>query len=158
MKLNFKELNFLLNGWGIVTDENGNEHFVFVPLWDPAPMSAVGKAILATLVIKNNLASVTNKEAKAILKTVLKEQAKIVAGGFAQAMDIDGEWCGTKVPHRIPGTGPIPHGIINNPLYSRAFGHDLTSKLDAKAAVSILGKVLNNEQLTKAADLITTVG
>lgn len=145
-------INFLLNGWGQVTGEDGQKHFVFIPLWDPAPMTAVGKAILATYVIKAHIAAVASKEAKAMLNEVVKEQAAVVAGGFQKAMDIEGDWCGTKVPGRIPGVGPIPHGGFD--IFTEALGEKVSAAMNAKAALSLLGKMLGNQKISRAVDLI----
>lgn len=155
MKYDYRTINFLLNGWGTVTGDDGRKHWVYVPLWDPAPMTAVGKAILATLVIKTYMDSVPNAKVKTMLKDIVKEQARVVAGGFESAMDADGDWCGTKVPHRWPGGGPGPHGpIYQNFVFDEAFGEKLSAGLDAKAALTVLGKMLKNDAISKAAQMI----
>lgn len=149
---NIKAINFLLNGWGVVTGEDGRKHFVYIPLWDPAPMTAVGRAILATLVIKTHISAIANKEAKAMLNEVVKEQAAVVAGGFQKAMDAEGNWCGT-VLHRIPGVHPIPHSGFD--LFSESFGEKISDELNAKATLALLGKALQNEKISKAAEIIS---
>jgi hypothetical protein len=147
------EHNFMLaNGWGIVHDETG-AHWVFIPLWDPPKFNQVGQAIFATLVIKQHLAGIANAKAKEMLTGIVKEQAKVVAAGFAKSMDDDG-WCGTPYPHRIPGGGGPLGPDPENPVYKAALGDKFSANLNAKAAITLLGKTLNNAQISKAAEMI----
>src|SRR4051812_7824147 len=117
MKRNF----MLANGWGIIHDETG-EHWVYIPLWDPIKFNEVGKALFATLVIKQHMPSITNNEAREILLSVVKEQAQIVARGFLQSVNGDGGWCGTPYPHHIVGGGGVIGGDPENPIYRAALG------------------------------------
>jgi len=150
MKKNF----MLANGWGIVYDENGNPHWVFIPLWDPVKFNKVGRAIFATMVIKQHIGAIANKEALKILKSVVKEQGAVVSGGYAKDME-DGGWCGTPYPHHIPGFGGGPIGPDpDNPVYLKGLGAELTGRINAKAAISILGAVLKDKAISQAAELI----
>lgn len=144
----------LANGWGVVHDENG-EHWVYLPLWDPVKFSKVGKALFATLVIKQHLSAIKNKEAVILLRTVVKEQAAVVAQGFAADVDDDKGWCGTGYPHKVPFPGGGgPGGDPDNPVYLKGLGADLNGRINAKAAISILGSVLKDKNILKAAELI----
>jgi len=146
--------NFMLgNGWGIVHDETG-EHWVYIPLWDPIKFNEVGKALFATLVIKQNIGSITNAKAKGILTQVLREQANIVARGFSSAMDDDG-WCGTPYPHHFHfGGGVIGGGDPEGPVYRAAGLIKESAELNAKAGITLLGRVLGNKAIIEAAELI----
>lgn len=144
-----KENFMLANGWGVVHDETGT-HWVYIPVWDPPKFNEVGRALFATLVIKQHLEAITNPRALEILRTVVKEQAKIVASGFAKAVEDDG-WCGTQYPHQ-----KVHEGGLNqvNPVYQEVFGKNFTQQIDAKAALTLLGKVLGNKRILEAAELI----
>jgi hypothetical protein len=146
-----KENFMLANGWGIVHDETG-AHWVYIPLWDPPKFNEVGRALFTTLVIKQHLNAITNTRALDILKTVVREQANIVATGFAKSMEDDG-WCGTPYPHHhvFGGGGGIDP---SNPVYREALGKNYFHQIDAKAALTLLGKVLGNKRISEAADLI----
>jgi hypothetical protein len=147
------ERNFMLaNGWGIIHDENG-AHWVYIPLWDPPKFNKVGQAIFTTMVIKQHLGGIANAKAKEMLIGIVKEQAQIVAGGYAKAMDDDG-WCGTPYPHHIPGTGGPLGGDPENPVYKAALGNKFSASVNAKAAITLLGKTMNNANISKAAELI----
>jgi hypothetical protein len=146
-----KENFMLANGWGVVHDETG-AHWVYIPLWDPPKFNEVGRALFTTLVIKQHLDSITNPRALDILKSVVKEQANIVAKGFANAMEDDG-WCGTPYPHHhVHGGGTTLDSV--NPVYREALGKNFTHQIEAKAALTLLGKVLDNKRITEAAELI----
>ena len=145
-----KENFMLANGWGVVHDDTG-AHWVYVPTCDPPKFNEVGRALFTTLVIKQHLTAITNTKAVELLKTVVKEQAQIVAKGFAGAMEDDG-WCGTPYPHHhIGGGGGFDP---ENPIYREAFGKAFTHQIDAKASLTLLGKVLGNKRITEAAGLI----
>lgn len=148
------EANFMLaNGWGIVHDETG-AHWVYIPLWDPPKFNKVGQAIFTTMVIKQYIGAVTNAKAKEVLLGIVKEQSQLVGSGFASAMEGDG-WCGTPYPHHIPlGGGGGFGGDPENPVYQTGLGTKLSAQISAKAAISILGKTLNNAQISKAAELM----
>lgn len=143
----------LANGWGIVHDENG-AHWVYIPLWDPIKFNDVGRAIFTTLVIKQHLNAITNAKAKEILKGIVKEQAQIVGSGYASAMEGDG-YCGTPYPHHIhvPVGGGFG-GDPENPVYQAGLGKELSAHMNAKAAITLLGKVLNNKSISEAAHQI----
>ena len=145
-----KENFMLANGWGVVHDETG-AHWVYIPLWDPPKFNEVGRALFTTLVIKQHLGAVTNTKAQELLKTVVREQANIVATGFAKAMEDDG-WCGTPYPHHhvFGGGGLDPV----NPVYKEALGKTFLHQIDAKAALTLLGKVMGNKRIIEAAELI----
>lgn len=144
----------LANGWGIVYDENG-AHWVYIPLWDPVKFSKVGKALFATMVIKQHISAIKNKEALSLLRAVVKEQAAIVVKGFAGDVEGDDGWCGTGYPHKVPVTGGGGlGGDPDNPVYLKGLGAELSSKINAKAAISILGTVLKDKNIIKAAELI----
>jgi hypothetical protein len=149
MKKNF----MLANGWGIIHDETG-EHWVYIPLWDPVKFNKIGRALFATLVIKQHLRAIANKEAKQLLSAVLKEQAGIVAGGFVKSMEEGDGWCGTPYPHHFPGGGGVIGGDPDNPVYRKALGTVLNARINAKAAISLLGTVLKNKEISKVAELI----
>ena len=143
----------LANGWGIVHDENG-AHWVYIPLWDPIKFNEVGRALFATLVIKQHLNAITNVKVKDILKGVVKEQAQVVAKGFASAMEGDG-FCGTPYPHHIPVSGGGGFGgDPENPVYHAGLGSELSAHMNAKAAITLLGKVLKNKSISEAAQQI----
>ncbi|HYV92865.1 MAG TPA: hypothetical protein VE978_13800 [Chitinophagales bacterium] len=142
----------LANGWGVVHDETGT-HWVYIPLWDPPKFNEVGRALFTTLVIKQHLSAITNTKAVELLKSVVKEQAQIVAKGFAGAMDDDG-WCGTPYPHHHVHAGS--GGTLDpvNPVYREALGKNFIHQIDAKAALTLLGKVLGNKRIIEAAEII----
>jgi hypothetical protein len=146
--------SMLMNGWGIVHDENGT-HWVYIPLWDPIKFNKVGRALFSTLVIKQHLSAITNEKVKSTLREIVKEQSQIVAKGFVGAMDDgDGEFCGTY-PHtiHIPNGGGIGNDP-ENPVYRQVFGKEVSANMNAKAAITMLGKVLNNKKLIEASNQI----
>ena len=142
----------LPNGWGVIHDETG-EHWVYIPLWDPPKFNEVGRALFTTMVIKQHLGSVTNTKAAEILRSVIKEQAQVVTTGFAKSMEDDG-WCGTPYPHHHHFTGTGGGFDPENPIYRETLGKSFTHQIDAKAALTLLGKTMNNKRILEAADLI----
>lgn len=144
----------LASGWGIVYDENGRPHWVYIPLWDPPKFNEVGRALLITMIIKQHLRGVVNEVAKDKLKVIIKEQAKVVAAGYSKAMDADDDWCGTKWPYHFPGGGGPVGPDPDNPIYKTALGEKENARLSAKINISMLGKVLKNDEIVQAASLI----
>ena len=147
--------NFMFaNGWGIVHDDTGT-HWVYIPLWDPIKFNDVGRAIFATVVIKQHLGAIKNAEAKTMLRGILKDQAQIAATGFSKAMADEGDdWCGTPYPHSYP-FGPVgPVDPDGPPIYRKALGEGLSMQIDAKIGLSLLGKLLKNDAISKIAGMI----
>ena len=70
-----------------------------------------------------------------------------------KAMEDDG-WCGTPYPHHIPGVGGPLGGDPENPVYKTALGNKFSANVNAKAAITLLGKILNNGNISKAAEMI----
>ena len=155
--LNYQAVHFLAGGWGWVVGEDGQYHLVYIPLWDPPKFNEIGRAIFATYVIKQHLPAVQNKEARNILTKALTSFAATVGSGFSKAItseDDDG-WCGTPYPHHFPGGGTPGGGDLGDPpIYRKFLGDELASQLEAKASISILGRVLNDERIISAAEMI----
>lgn len=142
----------LANGWGVIHDETG-AHWVYIPLWDPPKFNEVGRALFATMVIKQHIHAVTNTKAVEILKSVVKEQAHVVTTGFAKSMEDEG-WCGTPYPHHHHFTGTDGGFDTENPIYRETLGKTFSQTIDAKSALTLLGKVLGNKRISEAAELI----
>lgn len=156
--VNFRSVHMLAGGWGWVLGEDGQYHLVYIPLWDPPKFNEVGRAIFATLVIKQHLSAVTNEKARELLTSSLKDYAASVGSGFSKAMD-DGDdkgWCGTPYPRHWPGGGVVPGGGDpgDPPIYRKFLGEQLASQLEAKAGISMLGKMLNDKRIISAAEMI----
>jgi hypothetical protein len=76
-----------------------------------------------------------------------------VATGFVKAMDSDG-WCGTPYPHHPHGGGGWLGGDPENPVYRAALGDKASAQINAKVAITFLGKTLGNAAISRAAELI----
>jgi hypothetical protein len=145
--------SMLASGWGIVHDEHG-AHWVYVPLLDPVKFNEVGRAFFITMIIKQHLRAITDAKAKSLLAGIIKEQAKVVEGGFLKAMDADDDWCCTKYPvHFNGGTGPVGPDP-DNPVYRETLGKEGSAKLNAKVAITMLGKTFKNARIMEAAEMI----
>ena len=137
-------------GWGFVRGEDGLLHLVYIPLWDPPKYSEVGKALLATVVIKQYLPAVRDKKIAEKIKGIGRELAQTAASGLVQAFDEDPEFCGT-VPGKIPGWhGPQPGwpGWITNAAGERA------AELTAGAAIKTLGGLSGHKELIEAGNAV----
>lgn len=147
-------------GWMLAPGETGF-HWVYGPLWDPAKFNELEQAIFATQVIKQHLGSITNSEAKDMLIGVLKEQALIVTEKFAASIVDNADENRHSNPMlsfqvSVPAYVPKIDGADepDAPDYNTALGKELSNQAAAKIGISLLGRVLNHESITKAATIM----
>ncbi|MBG9376888.1 hypothetical protein I5907_11615 [Panacibacter sp. DH6] len=147
----------LAGGWGVVLGEDGRYHIVYIPLWDPVRFNAIGRGIFASYVIRQHLYAINNAEARDILTKSLKAYSAEVGSGFEKAMFDDGDdgWCGTPYPRHLPGGVVLGGGDpADPPVYRELLGEKITAQLEAKAGISMLGRLLDDKQILTAAEMI----
>lgn len=154
--MQYPAVHILGAGWGFVLGEDGRYHLVYIPLWDPVKFNAIGRSIFASYIIKQHLPAINNKEVRDMLTKSLKAFSATVGSGFEKAMFDDGDdgWCGTPYPRHFPGVAPGGGDPGDPPVYRQFLGEKLASQLEAKAGISMLGRLLDDSQILAAAEMI----
>lgn len=140
------ETNFILaNGWGIIDGK-----WVYIPLWDPIPVSQTGKDLLTLIVIRQNIGYIKNNHALAAFWSIAKQRQAAVAKAFGSSSydsTVD-DYCGTK-PKKWPPKGTINVRIKHELFLSKEIASDF-NRLHAKANLLQLGKLLKNKDILSA--------
>ena len=128
------------NGWGMYEGK-----LVYLPLWDPSPISQTGLDLLAMIVIKQNLQLIKNVAIISSFEKILKQRTSSLISKINSASfnPIDDDWCPTK-----PKTFPPKRRfwVQSNADLNKIFGtNDLT--LFAKNNLLQLGTILNDSEI-----------